>query len=75
MGQTYPIIVVTDMIAMRGFDYRAPKKGICMILARSFETTRDAIQGLARVGRYGDRFALKVLNSVQIVDKDAEDNI
>jgi len=39
---------------MRGFDYRAPSKGIALIIAKLFKSKRDYNQALLRVGRYGD---------------------
>jgi hypothetical protein len=32
----YPLLVATSSSAMRGFDYRAPKLGITLIVAKSF---------------------------------------
>jgi hypothetical protein len=39
---------------MRGSDYRAPKNGISLLIARSFVTERDFHQAMVRVGRHGD---------------------
>ena len=39
---------------MRGFDYRAPLKGITLVIAKPFKSKRDYNQALLRVGRYGD---------------------
>ena len=50
----YPIVVVADEAMMRGVDYRSDGKGLLLVIAKSFSTTRDAAQGLARVGRFGD---------------------
>jgi hypothetical protein len=32
----YPLLVAASPFAMRGFDYRAPKRGITLIVAKSF---------------------------------------
>jgi len=37
-GGSYKILLTTDKLVMRGFDFRAPLKGICLIIAKSFET-------------------------------------
>ena len=48
----HKLLVVTDECIMRGTDFRAQSKGICLILAKGFSSQRDADQGLMRVGRY-----------------------
>ena len=40
---------------MRGVDYRCKAHGIDLLLARDFPNTRAYVQGLGRVGRYGER--------------------
>ena len=64
----YPIVVVADEAMMRGVDYRSDGKGLLLVVAKSFSTNRDAEQGLARVGRFGDNCARMVLKGVEIVD-------
>ena len=39
---------------MRGFDYRSNGCGIALFVARLFSSRRALLQGLGRVGRYGD---------------------
>ena len=48
----HKLLVITGECIMRGTDFRAQSKGICLILAKGFSTQRDADQGLMRVGRY-----------------------
>jgi hypothetical protein len=50
----YPIVLVTEEEMMRGVDYRSDGKGLMLVIGKSFSTARDAEQGLARVGRFGD---------------------
>lgn len=39
---------------MRGIDYRSERVPMCLVIAQSFSCTREALQGVARVGRFGD---------------------
>jgi len=64
----YPIVVVADEAMMRGVDYRSDGRGMLLVIAKSFSTSRDAAQGLARVGRFGDNCARMVVKGVEIVD-------
>jgi hypothetical protein len=64
----YKLIIATDPFAMRGFDYRAKTVGITLVVAKSFAHEREAIQGLNRVGRFGDQCKRIVLASVPLVD-------
>jgi hypothetical protein len=43
------------MFGMRGLDYRSAAVPMHLIIAKSFDTERGALQGLNRVGRFGDR--------------------
>ena len=52
--KNYPIVLVRDEEMMRGVDYRSDGKGLVLVIGKSFSTARDAAQGLARVGRFGD---------------------
>lgn len=51
----YPLLVATYQITMRRTDFRAPKTGLTLIVARPFETLRDTQQGLGRLGRFGEK--------------------
>jgi hypothetical protein len=64
----YPIVVVADEAMMRGVDYRSDGKGLLLVVAKSFSTNRDAEQGLARVGRFGDNCARMLVQGVDLVD-------
>ena len=66
--QFYHLVVVNQPWAMRGVDYRAPSAGITLLIARQFETTRDATQGLARVGRLGDPCLRLIVSGLSLVD-------
>jgi len=55
---------------MRGTDFRAPKYGICLIVAKAFESDRDAEQALARVGRFEDKCERLLLSGVSLVDQE-----
>jgi hypothetical protein len=61
--------VATDKFAMRGFDYRGNM--VTLILAKSFENEREAMQALNRVGRFGDDCKRILLESVPLLDDDA----
>ena len=37
----YPLILITESQKMRGTDLRAENKGICLVIAKPFETERD----------------------------------
>ena len=52
--RNYPIVLVREEEMMRGVDYRSDGKGLMLVIGKSFSTVRDAAQGLARVGRFGD---------------------
>ena len=53
-SRNYPVVLVSDEAMMRGVDYRSDGKGLMLVIGKSFSTARDAEQGLARVGRFGD---------------------
>ncbi len=57
---------------MRGTDFRAPLKGLSLIVAKSFECQRDADQGLARVGRFGDKCERLLLPGVDLVENEIQ---
>lgn len=47
---------------------RASTKGLTLIITKPFSSQRDAEQGLARVGRYGDACERLQLEGVELVD-------
>ena len=52
--RNYPVVLIREEEMMRGVDYRNDGKGLVLVIGKSFSTARDAEQGLARVGRFGD---------------------
>jgi hypothetical protein len=50
----YKLLVATDSFAMRGIDYRSKTNVMFLVIAQQFPSTREALQGVARVGRFGD---------------------
>ena len=50
----YYVVVANDKTAMRGLDYRSKSVRMALVIAKSFENQREAIQGYNRVGRYDD---------------------
>ena len=40
-GKVYPLLVVTKPEFMRGIDYRAPTKGISLVICNSFRNERE----------------------------------
>jgi hypothetical protein len=65
----YPIVLVSEEAMMRGLDYRSDGKGLVLVIGKSFSTARDAEQGLARVGRFGDQSYRTILKRMELVDK------
>ena len=65
----YPVMVATDVTYMRAIDYRSRKKGIHLVIARSFEHGRQAEQALGRVGRQGDPCKRVILRGVPLVNE------
>ena len=57
---------------MRGIDYRSADTSMTLVVAKSFENHREAIQGFNRVGRFGDSCCRVKFNEVQLVDKKLE---
>lgn len=50
----YKLLVATDSFAMRGIDYRSKSNIMFLVVAKQFPCTREALYGVARVGRFGD---------------------
>lgn len=53
---------------MRGVDYRSPLIGIALIIGKSFANSREADQGLKRVGRFKDPCHRIALEGIPLVD-------
>jgi len=66
---SFRVVVAEDQFAMRGLDYRSYSTKLSLIIAKSFENKREAIQGFNRVGRFGDSFTRVRFDDVEIVDK------
>ena len=49
-------LVTTEVNSMRGIDYRAPTRGICLLVCQSFTNKREANQAGYRVGRQSDPY-------------------
>ncbi len=69
LNGNHRILIVTESSQMRGTDFRSPTHGICLIVAKPFESDRDAEQALARVGRFGDKSVRLLLLDVSLVDR------
>jgi hypothetical protein len=69
MDGNHTLIVTTSPFGMRGVDYRS-SKGITLIIAASFANQRQAMQGLNRVGRFGDPCKRYIAKGVDLVDLD-----
>ena len=65
----YPIVIVADEAMMRGVDYRSDGKGLLLVIQKTFTTNRDAEQGLARVGRFGDVCVRFLVKGIELVDQ------
>ena len=50
----FKLLVAFDSFAMRGVDYRSKTNIMFLVIAQQFPCTREALQGVARVGRFGD---------------------
>ena len=50
----YKLFVATDSFGMHGIDYRSKCNPMFLVVAQLFPFTREALQGVARVGRFGD---------------------
>jgi hypothetical protein len=66
---SFPLIVVTTQFGMRGIDYRASTLGITLFNYASYDNMREAMQGLCRVGRFGDHFKIYMVEGTPLIDK------
>ena len=51
----YRVLVISSAVCMRGVDYLGKERGLTLIIDAPFDSLRDAHQGLARVGRFGEK--------------------
>ena len=65
----YRVVIAHDPFAMRGYDYRSSKRTMTLVIDRSFENFREAIQGYYRVGRFGDSCKRIRFNDVTLIDQ------
>lgn len=68
----YRVLAAVEEIVMRGFDYRSRDCQMSLVVARSFSNDREAIQGLGRVGRWGDQCKRIRFSDVPFVDQEAQ---
>lgn len=69
----YKIVFSVDEFGMRGIDYRSRTNVLHLVVAQQFSCTREALQGVARVGRFGDPCKkIKFSDCQNLVDKRLE---
>ena len=67
-GGGYRVLITSKTACMRGFDYLGKERGITLIIDSSFESLREASQGLARVGRFGEKCQRLITHGTVLVD-------
>ena len=70
----YPVVIVHSEDMMRGVDYRSDSKGMTLVIDNSFSTNRDALQGLSRVGRFGDDCRRYLVGGVELFNPTTDMN-
>ena len=70
----FRVAVALKVASMRGLDYRSSIDGILisLLIAKSFQNKREAIQGYHRVGRFGDKCYRVAFMDVDLIDAKAE---
>ena len=48
----YKVLFADTQFGMRGIDYRCERVLMSLVIAQSFSCTREALQGVAGVGRF-----------------------
>jgi len=66
------VVVAETQFGMRGIDYRCQKTEITLVIAQAFENIREAMQGLSRVGRFGDSCKRVRFADVSLIDSRKE---
>jgi len=68
------VVVALTTAAMRGLDYRSSVDGILisLVIPKSFQNKREAMQGYYRVGRFGDKCYRADFKDVDLIDAKAE---
>jgi hypothetical protein len=64
----YRVLVTSMAACMRGFDFLGKENGLTLIIDSSFESMREAYQGLARVGRFGEKCQRLITHGTELVD-------
>lgn len=64
----FRLLVATDGFGMRGIDYRASTLGLTLVIGEPFANTREAFQGLYRVGRFDDPCKRFIVQGVELID-------
>ena len=65
----YKLMVSLDSFGMRGLDYRSKSNVLYLVIAKQFSNVREALQGVARVGRFGDPcYRIKFTNCDELVN-------
>jgi len=65
----YKVLFADTQFGMRGIDYRCERVTMHLVIAQPFSCTREALQGVARVGRFGDHCKRIIFDGVELVDK------
>lgn len=64
----YVVALATDLKWMRGIDYRSKSLPLTLIIAKSFPSKRDALQGFNRAGRFNDKCLRARFTDTSILD-------
>ena len=71
-GDYHTVIFTKDKTMMRGIDFRAPTKGITLLVCEPFTHPREAIQAAYRVGRQNDPCERLMVNMRQVIKENAK---
>jgi len=69
----YKLLVSLNQFGMRGIDYRSKSNSLFLVVAQQFSCVREALQGVARVGRFGDPCQrIKFADCQELVDQQSQ---
>jgi len=69
----YKLLVSLTQFGMRGIDYRSKSNPLFLVVAQQFSCVREALQGVARVGRFGDPCRrIKFADCKELVDQQSQ---
>jgi hypothetical protein len=68
----YTVVAANNKSAMRGLDYRSESVKMTLVVAKSFENKREAMQGYHRVGRFDDQCWRVEFKDVPLIDPKAQ---